>query len=159
MTVTRLLVTLPLFLSLFSCATLANGRLQRIDVMSEPSEADVVVDCGLKVVMKTPARVPVLRKAEVCTFEIAHEGYETQSVTLGRGYSRWYWVNVGMAGLTPLAVFGETFHDDALPGGVALLGIAGLFVDRMTGAAFDREHTVIDVRLRPLNPAATVKQE
>lgn len=151
MTLKGLLATLPLFLPLLSCATLANGRLQTIDVTSEPSEADVAVDCGMKVVMKTPARVPVLRKAEVCTFQIMHEGYETQSVTLERGYSRWYWVNIGMAGITPFAVFGETFHDDTVAGGVALIGIGGLFVDRMTGAAFDRQRNRIDVRLEPRN--------
>jgi len=151
-----LLGTALLLFTSSGCATLANGRLQTIDVSSNPEEADVRVDCGLQVTMKTPARVPILRKADPCTLEVRLDGYQPQRIALHRGYSRWYWVNLAMAGTIPLAIFGETFNDNTSAAAVGLFGIGGLFIDRLTGAAFDHEMDRILVKLEPEHRSGTV---
>ena len=155
----RGLVILTLGLTLVSgCATITSGPDETISVTSEPSGADVVVDCGsAKSEQVTPAHFVIARKSSDCTVTVQKTGFEQETAVLEQGVNRRTWGNVPIAliGVTVLGMSG--FSNDSnqsaqLGGAIALVGFGGLVVDRMTWKLRDHDPKTLHVKLRPSLP-------
>ena len=112
----------------FGCASVAHQTTQMIPVTSDPSGAEVSVNCG-KVTnepnLVTPAMVRVQRKAQTCVISVAKEGYQAWTVELEKRMSGWYF------------------------GNIVLGGIPGFIIDAVDGAMYNRTPGVVDAKLTP----------
>jgi hypothetical protein len=117
------LLTLFLLIALNGCATIMHGTTQDIDVKTDPSGADLLVDGQQQ--YKSPAVITMKRKHDH-TVEISQEGYAREAVAI-KGALSW-----SVAG-------------DFLAGGAIGYGI-----DAATGAQRRLEPEKVEVRLRPL---------
>lgn len=151
-------VVLLLALALASgCATVTSGPSETIVVTSEPSGADVLMECGTeKSTHVTPARLVVARKTTDCWLTIQKPGFDKQTAVLEQGVNRWTWGNLPIAalGITALGVSG--FTDDPgesarVGGAIALVGLGGLLVDRMTWRLRDHDPKTLHVKLRAVS--------
>jgi hypothetical protein len=152
----RRLVASALALALASgCATLASRREETFKVTSEPSGADVSLDCAPDSGARTtPASFVIARKTPDCTVTIQKAGFETQTVVVERGVNRWTWANLPIAlfgiGVMGMSGFSED-PDNGLQAGAAitLVGLGGLAIDGMTGQLHDHDPKTLHVKLRP----------
>lgn len=101
------LLSLLMILCLTGCASMVNHTTQQIPVDSDPSGANVLVDCGdvkndPKLV--TPAVVTVQRKADHCSISFEKPGYRAAEVTLAKSMSGWYFGNIVLGGFIGLIV-------------------------------------------------------
>lgn len=125
------LFTLFLLIALNGCATIIHGTTQDIDIKTDPTGADLLVDGQLH--YKSPAVITMKRKDDH-TLEISQEGYKKETVEI-KGALSW-------------AVAG-----DFLAGGAIGYGI-----DAATGAQRRLEPESVNVRLLPLTtPDASEK--
>ncbi len=163
-----------------SCATIAHGPNQKIDVVTDPPGAVASFE-DQRVV--TPGQIVVRRKLKDAEIRIEKEGYLTQRVRLIREkHTKPLWLN---AALIPVGLFAggevgnrtapdreETCSSSggfgfcrrsnhlneivvgALVGAVVVEGIA-FGVDYATGAAFRLEPPRIDVKLEPVPSTPT----
>ena len=101
------LLTLFLILCLTGCASMVNHTTQQIPVATDPSGANVRVDCGdvkNDPNLVTPAVVTVQRKAEHCSISFEKRGYRPAEVTLAKSMSGWYLGNIVLGGFIGLIV-------------------------------------------------------
>ena len=161
----RRLVILTLALTLASgCATIMSRPDETITVTSEPSGAEVSVNCGSgTTVLITPARFVIARKSSDCTATLQKAGFQRETARLEQGVNRWTWGNLPIAiiGITALGMSG--FSDDpnhsALVGGaIAVVGLGGLVVDRMTWKLRDHDPKTLHIQLRPLPQGTAAKR-
>lgn len=122
------LLSLSLFFVLSGCATIMHGTTQDIEIRTDPSNADILVDGGQH--FTSPALVTMKRKDDH-SVEISRQGYQKEKVEIKGDMS--------------LAVVG-----DILAGGVIGYGI-----DAATGAQRRLVPEVVDVRLRPSTGVGT----
>jgi hypothetical protein len=156
-----------LFLTFASgCASMAHGTRETIEANSDPTGADVAIDCGGQRVASgvTPTRLTMRRKLEGCEARFSKEGFAEARLPMQRGFSHSYWGNLGLsmgfpAGIILVISDGvlSTAHEgeeEALLS-VGLAGAAGLIVDRVNGAMYDHPAN-LTARLRPQSqPAPT----
>jgi len=114
---------------LSSCATVRHGRYQYFPVASNPSGADVSVNCNghVKDAGVTPVVVKLKRKADRCSISVMKDGYEPTQIAFKRTWSGWIWANLMMGSY-------------ALPSAV---------IDYVDGAAFDQTAVTTGVTLVP----------
>lgn len=142
-----------LLLGLAGCATIDNGPMQRIHVLSDIEGAEVRAErCG-KYSTKTattPAVVWVSRRSTRCTLEIALPGYETEVVRL----KRYATAGVGSyaGGLGELC--GDelkncnSLSDVIITSMIAtLLFVPSIVVDAAFGSIFEQEPGAVEVTL------------
>lgn len=151
----RSLTTVALALTLATgCGTIASGPAETITVTSEPSGAELSVDCGPeKSVHVTPARFVVARRSSDCTLTLQKEGFEKETAILEQGVNRWTWANVPIAAVGVGAVGMSGFSDDPgqgarLGGALIVAGLGGLLVDRLTWRLRDHDPKTLHVKLR-----------
>jgi uncharacterized protein YceK len=89
-------VLLATSLATSGCATVVNGRTQKIGVSSTPTGAMVLIDNQQQVI--TPAAVELARD-QSHTFHFKKEGYQDDSFVITSGTSGWVWGNVLLGGL------------------------------------------------------------
>ncbi len=84
-----------------SCATLVNGPTQKVCFLSEPSNANIIIDG--RQVGRTPAKIALARREshQVC---IELPGYESYETTLVPTASAWLVGNVVFGGIIGIAV-------------------------------------------------------
>jgi hypothetical protein len=115
------------------CATVVNGRGQRIHVTSSPAGATARVACDGQShdAGHTPLDIVVPRKALTCSVTIAQQGFAPQTVTLTRVYSKKLWLDLipgfvigtaADAAVTPIIIFdgqkhGSSHGNEAFAGG------------------------------------------
>lgn len=150
------LIVLTLALTLASgCATITSKPDETITVTSEPSGANVSVDCGPdRRELVTPARFVLPRKSSDCTVTLQKPGFEKETAVLEQGVNPWTWANLPIAlfGITVLgtAGFTEDPNDSAQVGGaIIVVGLGGLVVDRLTWKMRDHDPKKLHVKLRP----------
>ena len=145
------------------CATVVNGRGQRIHVTSSPAGATASVACDgqSRDAGRTPLAVIIPRKALKCSVTVAQQGFVSQTVTLTRMYSKKLWLDLipgfvigtaAAAAVTPIVVFDgqKTNSNDgnaAFAGGLAAGTGVSLLVDHSTGAWWRHVPERIDVTL------------
>ncbi|MEO8382070.1 MAG: hypothetical protein ABI779_20585 [Acidobacteriota bacterium] len=133
------------------CATLHNGRHQEISVVSDPAGANVEIRCGkTQPVAVTPTTVRLPRRVEQCSLILTRPGFQSETVVLTTGPSRWFWANFGA--LIVGGGSGATRHSDQafidfLLG--AFFGGAGIGIDALTGAMWELEPAKIERKLVP----------
>jgi hypothetical protein len=140
---------------LSSCATITHGRDEVISVESSPSGATATIRCAGNISANgtTPARLTIPRKADGCNVNIEKSEMKTQNVPLDRGFTAAYWLNFAPTLGLPIYVLSEGIWGTGSAAGgwviVGLAGVAGLLVDRLTGAMYDHDPHVINVTLQP----------
>lgn len=150
----RLMATLALALA-SGCATIASGPAETITVTSEPSGANVSLDCGSeRSAQITPARFVIARKSSDCTVTLEKAGFEKETAVLEQGVNRWTWGNVPIAAIGIGALGMSGFTDDPgqsarVGGAILLVGVGGLVVDRLTWKLRDHDPKTLHVKLRP----------
>ena len=149
-------VLLALVLALASgCATITTGPDETIHVTSEPSGANVSMDCGSeKSEQITPARFVIARRTSDCTVTLHKAGFAMATAMIEQGVNRWTWGNLPIAliGITALGMAGFTEDpgNSARVGGtITLVGLGGFVVDRMTWKLRDHDPKTLHVKLRP----------
>lgn len=152
----RRLAVLILALALASgCATITSGPSETITVTSEPSGANVSVDCGSeKSAQITPARFVIARKSSDCTVTLEKPGFDKETAVLEQGVNRWTWGNVPIAGIgigaLGMSGFSDNPNNSARVGAaLVLVGLGGLVVDRITWKLRDHDPKTLHVKLRP----------
>ena len=120
------------------CASVAHGGSQQVSVVSNPSGAAVLADCGrgAKEAGETPVVVKVSRKAERCVITVRKEGYAEESVVLKRKVSGWVWGNLFLPYVT----------------------VPGVLLDLYDGAAYRRTPGSVDVHLHEVVAAASIDE-
>jgi hypothetical protein len=137
------------------CATVSSGPMETIRLSSEPSGADVSVDCGSGTTGHvTPAEITIPRRAPDCTLTFRKAGFERESVLVAKGINARTWLNVPIAaiGVTMLGVSG--FSNDptqarSLGAGFLVAGLGGLALDALNGRFRDHDPKTVRVILRP----------
>jgi len=113
------------------CATVVNGRTQKIGVSSTPTGATVLIDNQQQVF--TPAAVDLARD-QSHTFHFTKEGYQDDSFVITSGTSGW------------------------VLGNILLGGLVGGVVDFATGSARKLTQDSVHVTLTPLPAPPAQKQ-
>jgi hypothetical protein len=137
------------------CATIANGRYQRVQVVTNPPAAKVSVHGTRRqtkatpLQFETPGEVVLHRKEKQVVLRIEKVGYEPAEITLGRSASAW--TPVGGASFLGLGIMTGMVEGGAVFGlgmGAICLGIS-VGIDLATGAAFRLDPSKVSVTLRP----------
>ena len=138
------------------CASMGNGRFERIEVESTPAGTDVNVICdGARVDSGvTPASLRIRRGSTSCEVRLAHDGYESATVPLVRGIAPMYWANLVLAAAIIPAI--QVNSDggigsaavSAVLGAVSAGGLGGLLIDRNDGAMYRHTPQRVEVTLR-----------
>lgn len=153
----RVVLTLALALT-GGCATITSAPTETITVMSDPSGANVWVDCGSeKSAQITPAHFLIARKSSDCMVTVEKTGFEKETVVLEQGVNRLAWGNVPIAatgiGVLGMSGFSDNPNNSARVGAaIALFGLGGLVVDRITWRLRDHDPKTLSVKLRPSQP-------
>ena len=134
------------------CATIFHGRMQRIEIVTDPPGATAVA-AGASVT--SPGFLRLRRDATDLEIWVEKEGYVSKTVRLARRVSGLVWTNLGWAGLgaaigatqPPLFKRGSDSPGDAwVVGGVGATAF-GFGVDYITGAAYRLEPVTVVVKL------------
>jgi hypothetical protein len=115
---------------LAACATVTRGTTNKVQILSEPSGADVRTSLNQTCV--TPCTFTVPRKDEFSVV-ISLPGYKSETVEIKTRVA-----GEGVAGLA---------------GNVIVGGVIGLGTDAITGAALEHFPNPVEVRLQKLAPA------
>jgi hypothetical protein len=137
------------------CATIANGRYQRVQVETNPPAAKVFVS-GIQrqtkaapLQFESPGEVVLHRKEKHVTLRIEKEGYEPAEILLQRKGSQW--TPIGGASFLGLGVMMGLLEGGAavaLGLGAANLGIS-VGIDLATGSAYGLDPSRVSLTLRP----------
>lgn len=134
------------------CATLIHGRMQRIEIVTDPPGATASVESQR---ISTPGFLRLRRDDPDLEIRIEKKGYEARTVRLTRRVSSLVWANLGWAGLglavgaTQRPLFSRSSDS---PGNSWVVGgggtvAFGIGVDFVTGAAYRLEPVTLVVRL------------
>jgi len=152
----RRLAAMIVVLTLASgCGTIISGPSETITVTSDPSGAELSVDCGAGVgTFITPARLAIARRSSDCTLTLRKPGFAVETAVIEQGINPWTWGNVPIAALGITAIGMSGFSDDPsqgarMGGAVALIGLGGLVVDRLTFRLRDHDPKTLHLTLRP----------
>ncbi|MGL4635530.1 MAG: PEGA domain-containing protein [Beijerinckiaceae bacterium] len=113
-----------------ACATVTRGTTNKVQILSEPSGAEVRT--SLNTTCVTPCTFTVPRKDEF-SVTISLPGYKSETVEI-----RTRVAGEGVAGLA---------------GNVIIGGVIGLGTDAITGAALEHYPNPVEVKLQRLGPA------
>ena len=121
-------IILSLVFVTIGCGSIANSSSQKIPVVTDPSGAMVISDCGHgpKEHGPTPVVVKVSRKADHCIITVTKDGYDEESVILKRELSGWVWGNLFLPRVT----------------------VPAMLIDLHEGGAYRQTPDSIDLRLR-----------
>ena len=137
------------------CATIANGRHQRLRVETNPPAAKVSVQGtqrqtkGGSLEFDTPGEIILSRKEKQVVLRIEKDGYEPAEVTLNRSLGAWTpfaavpWLGFGVL----MGKFGGSVVAGLVSGGIPL-GIS-VGIDLLTGSAYRLDPTKVSVTLQP----------
>jgi hypothetical protein len=131
----RFAVVLGCGMLLANCATVTRGTVNQIQIVSEPSNADVRTSNGHN--CRTPCTLTVDRKAEF-TVIYAKEGYRETSVPVATRLA-----SAGAAGLA---------------GNILIGGVVGVVADAVTGATLEHYPNPVSATLEPLRPIKPVAE-
>ena len=134
------------------CASVVNGRHQKLRVETNPPTAKVSVQGtqrtkGGPLQFETPGEIVLHRKEKQVTLRIEKDGYEPEEVTLKRNPSGW--TPFGGASWLGLGVSMGNVSDEggALVFGAIFLGIT-VGIDLLTGAAYRLDPAKVSVTLQ-----------
>jgi hypothetical protein len=137
------------------CATIANGRYQRVMVETNPPAAKVSVN-GTKrqtkatpLQFETPGEVVLHRKEKHVVLRIEKEGFEPAEIALARSASAW--TPLGGASFLGLGIMTGMVEGGAAVGlgmGAIYLGIS-VGIDLATGSAYRLDPSKVSLTLRP----------
>ncbi len=131
----RVLVSVVAGLALSGCATITRGTTDQLQIVSDPSGADVRTSMGPTCI--TPCTLQVSRKDEF-TVTVSKPGYIAENVPVKTQVA-----GNGAAGFAGNVLFG---------------GIVGMGTDAYTGATLEHVPNPVTVSLRPEpTPAPVVK--
>src|SRR5260370_25225421 len=119
---------------LSGCATIVNGKTEKVTIDSIPQGADVMVDSNQH--FTTPVVVR-LNRSEPHTFVFAKAGYQEYHDALTSSANGTVWGNYGLGGL----------------GAVGIL--TGYIVDQSSGSSNELSSNNVKVTLVPTSPQAT----
>ncbi len=122
------IAAIGIWLTLSGCATLVNGRTEKVTIDSSPPGADVLVDSDQH--YTTPITLDLKRK-DMHTLVFDKAGYQEDQEDLTSSTSGWIWVNF------------------------LLGGIVGIMVDESTGASNKLSSDSVNVTLVPTSQQAT----
>lgn len=137
------------------CATIANGRYQRIQVETNPPAAKVSVNGTRRqtkagpLQFETPGDVVLHRREKHVVLLIEKEGYEPAEIALARTASAW--TPLGGASFLGLGIMTGMVEGGAVFGlalGAIYLGIS-VGIDLATGSAFGLDPSKVSVTLQP----------
>lgn len=144
------------------CATIANGRYQRVRVETDPPAAKVSVQGTRKLSkgvlqFETPGEVSLHRKEKHVVLRIEKDGYEPAEVALRRTLGAW--APAGGAGFLVLGVLTGRVPD----GGGAVFGhVVGsvwlgvsVGIDLLTGSAYRLDPSKVSLTLQPTTGSST----
>ena len=123
----KIIICVAAVVSLTGCATITRGTTSQLQIISDPSGADVRTTLGQTCV--TPCTLTVSRKDEF-SVSFSAPGYEPASVSV-----RSQIAGAGAAGVAGNLLFG---------------GIIGVGVDAASGATLEHVPNPVNVTLRPL---------
>jgi hypothetical protein len=137
---------------------MTRGSDEVISVDSSPSGAKVTILCSGNIAVSgtTPTHLTIPRKADLCRVDVEQSGMASQKIQMERGFSAPYWLNLvptlgfPIYAISSFSLFGSGSDSTAygwMAFGVA--GLAGLVVDRVTGAMYDHKPNVIKITLQP----------
>lgn len=142
------------------CRTLAS--YESIPVESQPSGADVVVECGaLRMTAVTPGRILLARSAPDCRVTLRKEGYADEVMWLRRGVNdtalaaTLSLVGLGRASVASSPTGGGIDADAA--GEVVIFGVVPFVVNLATCNYCTHEPKQLSATLRPL-PAPSLSR-
>jgi hypothetical protein len=136
------------------CATLANGRTQRLRVETNPPAARVSVQGtkrqtkGGPLQFETPGEVILSRKEKHVVLRIEKDGYEPEEITLNRTLGAWTpfaavpWLGFGVL----MGRFGGSAAAGVFAG--IPLGFS-VGIDLLTGSAYRLDPSKVSVTLQP----------
>ena len=104
-----------------NCATIINSTTQKIDIRSDPPDAEIWID-GAKLVEKSPTEITLERKNSYFV-KIIKGGYEPTEIKIERKSSGW------------------------IIGNIFLGGLIGCGIDFLSGGAYDLTPESLDVNL------------
>jgi hypothetical protein len=134
----RRLLLIPAVLLLVSCATLAHGRFQEVEITSEPSGA--LVFRGHDLLGVTPMRGRFARRESRLVLRLEKQGYQPASVPLVRGKSAWLAAD---AAFGPLQFANQGLSSTSEMATAAVIAPSIMLgIDFATGAAFTLPKTV-----------------
>jgi len=142
------------------CATIANGRYQRVQVVTNPPAAKVSVHGTRRqtkatpLQFETPGEVVLHRKEKHAVLRIEKEGYEPAEIALGRSASAW--TPLGGASFLSLGILTGMVEGGAVVGlgiGAIYLGIS-VGIDLATGSAFRLDPSKVSVTLQPASASS-----
>jgi hypothetical protein len=84
---------------LSSCATLINGRTQKMSFHSEPAGAQVMKGTGEVLCSETPCEAYVKRSGNNMILKFTKQGYIDSFAPVIAGVSAWYWLDCVPAGV------------------------------------------------------------
>jgi len=90
-------------------------------------------------------------------------GFQRETARLEQGVNRWTWGNLPIAiiGITALGMSGfsdDPNHSARVGGAIAVVGLGGLVVDRMTWKLRDHDPKTLHIQLRPLPQGTAAKR-
>ena len=133
------------------CATVHNGRHQKIEVVTDPAGATVEVRCGKpQPVAVTPMTVRLPRRVEQCSLILTHPGFHSETVVFASSPSGWVWGNFGgpiVGGAIAATRHSDQAFVDHLFG--VVIGGAGFGVDALSGAMWQLEPARVERKLTP----------
>jgi hypothetical protein len=152
----RTFAFLPL-LTLISCATIASGKDERVEVRSSPAGATAALTCsdGTTRAGVTPVTMTIPRKSGTCSLTLRKDGHTAQTVALQPSMNGKFWLNFATVPLVPVGIvglngfmFSEPDAQSRIWGSAALITAGAVWaIDYWTGAYREHEPTVIDVTL------------
>ena len=84
-----------------NCATIVNGRNQKVPVVTIPDGATVTMETTQQI---SPATLSLDRSHNFYVIKVEKEGYKTVEITLKRGNNGWLWGNVLFGGIIGLVI-------------------------------------------------------
>jgi len=140
------------------CATIFHGRMQKIQVVTDPPGATAVA-AGTRIT--TPGFLTLRRDTTNLEIRVEKQGYVSKTVRLTRRVSGLVWANLGWAGLgvvigatqQPLFTRGVDSPGDAWAVGGLGAAAFGFGVDYITGAAYRLEPVTVVVKLEEASRA------
>jgi len=122
-------------LLLSGCATITRGTSNQVQIISDPSGADVRTSINQS--CRTPCTLTVSRKDEFFV-TVSKEGYSDETVQV-----RTQVAGSGAAGVAGNIIFG---------------GVVGIGADVMTGAAYEHVPNPVSVALQKIEPQGELKR-
>lgn len=136
-------------LTLSGCATLHNGRHQKVSVVTDPAGAAVQVQCGkVQTEAVTPTTVRLPRRFESCSLTVTRPGFRSETVVFDQHPSHWVWGNFAapVAGVVAGGAGKQILQTPEFWLGYISGGL-GFALDALTGAVWKLEPAKVELKL------------